>query len=56
MNPRIELASASPLVLAQTTATFAVDPFVIHILAPFNTHVPSGCWRAIVIMPDGFEP
>jgi hypothetical protein len=35
---------------------FAVEPFVIHILPPLSTQLPSACSRAIVIMPDGFEP
>jgi hypothetical protein len=56
MKPRMDLSSASPLVFAHTTAMCAVDPFVIHIFAPFSTHVPSFCCFAIVIMPDGFEP
>ena len=55
-NPRIDVSLLSPFVFAQTTAICAVDPFVIHILLPFRTHVPSFCSRAIVIMPDGFEP
>ena len=55
-KPRIEVASGLSFVFAHTTATFAVDPFVIHILAPLSTHVPSGCSRAIVIMPAGLDP
>ncbi len=55
-KPRIDESLLSPFVFAQTTAICAVDPFVIHILAPFSSHVPSFCSRAIVIMPDGFEP
>jgi hypothetical protein len=56
MNPRMDFSSASPFVLAQTTAMCAVDPLVIHILPPFSTHEPSFCSRAIVIMPDGLDP
>ena len=56
MNPRIDLSLGSPFVFAHTTEMFAVDPFVIHIFAPFSTHVPSFCSRAIVTMPEGFEP
>ena len=56
MKPRIDLSLVSPFVFAHTTAIFAVDPFVIHIFAPFKIHVPSFCSLAIVIMPDGFEP
>jgi hypothetical protein len=55
MNPRIEAASSGAPVLAQMIATCAVDPLVIHILAPFSTH-PSFVSRAVVIMPAGFEP
>src|ERR1051326_244175 len=36
MKPRIALASSSAPVFAHTTATCAVDPFVIHIFAPFS--------------------
>ncbi len=56
MNPRMERGSGSPFVLAHTIAACAVEPLVIHILAPFSTHVPSDCSRAIVIMPAGLEP
>ena len=55
-NPRIDASLLSPFVLAQTTAMWAVEPFVIHILVPLRTQLPSACSRAIVIMPDGFEP
>src|SRR5688572_4695778 len=55
-KPRIDLSDLSPFVFAHTTATCAWDPFVIHIFPPFRTHVPSFCSRAIVTMPDGFEP
>src|SRR5574341_1057029 len=55
MKPRIESASSSLPVLAQTIAARAVEPLVIHILAPFNTQ-PSFVSFATVIMPPGFEP
>lgn len=45
----------SPSVRAQTTATPATEPLVIHILRPVSTQsVPSR--RARVRMPDGSEP
>ena len=56
MKPRIERSLASPFVFAHTTAMFAVDPFVIHILEPLRIQLPSPCSLAIVIMPLGFEP
>src|SRR5438034_8208153 len=37
MKPRIDSTSSSVPVFAHTIATCAVDPFVIHILAPFST-------------------
>src|SRR6266853_41130 len=37
-KPRMDPGSSSGPVLAHTTATCAVDPFVIHIFAPFSTH------------------
>jgi hypothetical protein len=55
MNPRIEAMSSRPPSSAPTIATWAVDPLVIHILAPFRTH-PSAVSFATVIMPPGFEP
>jgi len=56
MKPRIDRSLGSPLVFAHTTAMFAVDPLVIHILEPLRTQVPSRCSFAIVIIPLGFEP
>ena len=55
MNPRIEFTSSSLPVLAHTIAACAVEPLVIHILAPFSTQ-PSFVSFATVIMPPGFEP
>src|SRR5258708_39208092 len=49
-NPRID-----PSAFAQTTATSAIDPFVIHDFAPLSTH-ESPSLRALVRMPPGFEP
>jgi hypothetical protein len=54
-KPRIDSTSSGLPVLAQTIATRAVDPLVIHILAPFSTQ-PSFVSLATVIMPPGFEP
>src|SRR6266513_1529529 len=49
-NPRIV-----PSAFAQTTATSATDPFVIHAFAPLSpTEWPSR--RELVRMPPGFEP
>src|ERR1035437_3456357 len=57
MYPRIDFPSGSlSAVFAHTMQTCAVDPFLIHILAPFRIHEPSACSRARVIMPAGFEP
>ena len=54
-NPRIAPSSPSSTVRAQTTATSATEPFVIHILLPVSTQsVPSR--RARVRMPPGFDP
>src|SRR3989442_10674161 len=55
MKPRIEFTSSSLPVLAQTMASCAVDPLVIHILAPFRTHA-SFVSFAMVIIPAGFDP
>src|SRR5258708_12030201 len=52
---RIDSTSSIAPVLAQTTATCAVDPLVIHILAPFRVQ-PSLVSFATVIMPAGLEP
>src|SRR5207247_1222812 len=55
MKPRIDSTSSSVPVFAHTIATCAVDPFVIHILAPFSTQ-PSAVSFATVIIPAGFDP
>src|SRR6266699_3953600 len=55
MYPRLESASSSLPVFAQMIAACAVDPFVIHILAPLKTQ-PSFVSLATVIIPAGFEP
>ena len=56
-KPRMLAPSSSPAsVLAHTTATWAVEPLVIHIFAPFRIQVPSACSRARVIIPAGLEP
>src|SRR5689334_22291972 len=54
-KPRIESTSSGLPVLAQTTAIWAVEPLVIHLLAPFNTQ-PSFVYFATVIIPLGFDP
>jgi hypothetical protein len=41
MKPRMDLSSSPSPVLAQMIATSAVEPLVIHILAPLITHEPS---------------
>ena len=56
MNPRMDLSLLSSPVLAQTMATCAVEPLVIHILAPLITQLPPFCTTARVIIPDGFDP
>ena len=49
------LPSPAPSSLAQTTATSAMVPEVIHIFSPFSTKSePSR--RARVVMPPGFDP
>jgi hypothetical protein len=55
MKPRMDLVSSISPVLAQTMAMFAVEPLVIHILAPFSTY-PSSVFWARVIIPPGLEP
>src|SRR2546426_5112734 len=55
MKPRIEFISSTLPVLAHTMASCAVEPLVIHILAPFKTQ-PSFVSFATVIMPAGFDP
>src|SRR6266513_2901641 len=54
-KPRIEFTLSTVPVLAHTMASWAVEPLVIHILAPFNTQ-PSFVSFATVIMPAGFDP
>src|SRR3954465_14987192 len=56
MKPRIDLSLGSPLVFAHTTAICAVEPLVIHILAPLRIQLPSACSFAIVIIPLGLDP
>ena len=55
MKPRMESTSSILPVFAQMIAACAVEPLVIHILAPFTTQ-PSFVSLATVIMPAGFEP
>ena len=49
-NPR-----TPSLVAAQTTATLAMLPLVIHILVPESTQSEPS-WRARVLIPAGSEP
>src|SRR2546423_985046 len=55
IKPRIEFTSSGAPVLAHTIAACAVEPFVIHILAPFRIQ-PSFISLATVIMPAGLDP
>src|ERR1041385_1813031 len=52
-NPRTLLSSFSTL--AQTTATSAIDPEVIHIFSPLSTYSFPPL-RARVFIPPGFDP
>ena len=45
-----------PSVWAQTTATSATVPLVIHIFVPLMRHLPPGSRTALVSMPPGLEP
>src|SRR5207245_5838321 len=53
-KPRTAFGSSSSS-LAQTTATWQIGAFVIHILAPLRTYA-SPSWRAMVRMEPGSEP
>jgi hypothetical protein len=58
-NPGVDVGTTKPRtpssVRAQTTATSATDPLVIHIFEPFSTQsAPSR--RALVRIPAGFDP
>jgi hypothetical protein len=55
MKPRMEEVSSRSPVFAQMMAMSAVDPLVIHILAPLSTQ-PSALLVARVIIPPGLEP
>ncbi|CAN5778311.1 hypothetical protein BH24ACT8_BH24ACT8_11530 [soil metagenome] len=58
-NPGVSVGTTNPRmpssVCAQTTATEATDPLVIHILVPSSTQ-SSPSRRARVRMPAGSEP
>ena len=54
-KPRMPLLPSASSVRAQTTATSATEPLVIHILVPFSTH-SSPSRFALVRMPPGLEP
>src|SRR5262249_50658808 len=58
-NPGVSVGTTNPRILfsvwAQTTATSATEPLVIHILVPLSTQ-SSPSRRAYVRMPDGLEP
>ncbi len=47
---------SSGSVWAQTTATSATDPLVIHIFDPDSTQSPPGSRRARVRIPAGLDP
>ena len=55
MKPRMDSASPTLPIFAQMIAACAVEPFVIHIFAPFSTQ-PSLVSFATVIMPAGLDP
>src|SRR2546430_1780063 len=55
MKPRIDSASLILPVFAQMIAACAVEPFVIHILAPFSTQLSLVSF-ATVIIPAGLDP
>ncbi len=62
VNPGVPFSTRKPWILpsypptfAQTTATSAIEPFVIHALAPFRTQW-SPSFFATVRIPPGFEP
>src|SRR5438477_11276025 len=50
MNPRIPSSAR-----AQTNATSAIDPLVIQVFSPFNTH-SDPAFFALVNMPAWFDP
>ena len=59
-NPSIPFSSKNPritpfLSLAQTTATSATEPLVIHILLPLITQTSPSLLQVVAI-PPGFEP
>src|SRR3990172_4483694 len=58
-NPFVPFSTRKPLIspssFAQTTATSAIVPLVIHIFAPLSRKPPS-VFSALVIIPPGFEP
>src|SRR5438445_13343807 len=59
VNPGVPFSTRNPRIvfsaLAQTTATSAIEPLVIHDLAPLSTQ-ESPSRRALVRMPPGFDP
>ena len=60
LKPGVPFSTRNPLTLpssflAQTTATSASDPFVIHIFEPFRTQ-PESVFFARVRMPAGLDP
>ena len=53
----MDSASSTLPIFAQMIAACAVEPFVIHILAPFSTQPPPSLVSfATVIMPAGLDP
>src|SRR5258708_36260724 len=60
LNPGVPFSTRKPRIfssshLAQTTATSAIDPLVIHIFSPFRTYLLP-FFAARVSIPPGFDP
>src|SRR6185437_2105946 len=60
LNPGEPFSTRKPRILssshfAQTSATSAIEPLVIHIFSPFSTY-PEPFFTARVSMPPGFDP
>ncbi len=59
-NPGVPRSTRKPRipssVRAHTSATSAMEPFVIHIFEPWRRHFPPASRTARVRMPAGFEP
>src|SRR5580658_2831455 len=60
LNPGVPFSTRNPRIFssshfAQTTATSAIDPLVIHIFSPFKTYLLP-FFTARVSIPPGFDP